>query len=312
MAFDKLFKHLWRDVFSQYQVQANVAVGTLDLSIDLVLTLRPGSGVPATSPAILPDIVPRLSQTNLFEFKSARDKVPPHALHKLAGYTGLYCFQEKVPIARLASDITAWFVTAIRPGFLDTLLDAHLANAQVQGIYKTSLAYPCYIVVINEVPCIEANYPLLLLASGSQLRDAIRILSRGPLARDPSIQKYMYESYLLNYDELKSMTETEIKWPADVKRNVRHAIEDLGINEVIDAIGLKEVVKAVGLKEVVKAVGLKEVVKAVGLKEVVKAVGLKEVIDAVGLKEVIDAVGIEKVEQELKLMKSAKVPSKRS
>ncbi len=51
----------------------------------------------------------------------------------------------------------------------------------------------------------------------------------------------MYESYLLNYDELKNMTETEIKWPADVKRNVRHAIEDLGIKEVIDAVGFDKV-----------------------------------------------------------------------
>ncbi len=60
----------------------------------------------------------------------------------------------------------------------------------------------------------------------------------------------MYESYLLNYDELKNMTETEIKWPADVKRNIRHAIEDLGIKEVIDAIGLKEVIDAVGVDKV--------------------------------------------------------------
>ncbi len=60
----------------------------------------------------------------------------------------------------------------------------------------------------------------------------------------------MYESYVLNYDELKSMTETDIEWPEDVKRNVRHAIEDLGINEVINAIGLAKVIEAVGIEKV--------------------------------------------------------------
>ncbi len=284
MAFDKLFKHLWRDTFNQYQVQANLAVGTLDLAIDLVLTQKPGAGAPATPPVILPDIVPRLSRTNLLEFKSARDKVPPHALHKLAGYVGLYCFQERVPFERAARDITAWFVTAARPGFLGTLLETRLASAEVQGIYRVVFGNPCYVVVINEIPCVEANYPLLLLASGTQLRDALRLLTRGMLARDPSIQKYMYESYLLNYDELKSMTETEIKWPADVKRNVRHAIEDLGINEVIDAIGLKDVINAVGLEKVV---------------------------DAVGLEKVINAIGVDKIERELKRLKSVKPPPKK-
>ncbi len=65
----------------------------------------------------------------------------------------------------------------------------------------------------------------------------------------------MDESYLLNYNELRHMTETEIKWPADVKRNIRAAIEDLGVNEVIDAIGLKEVIYAVGLDKVINTIG---------------------------------------------------------
>ncbi len=270
MAFDRLFKHLWRDTFNQYDIQANVVVGTLDLMIDLVLTQKPGTNIAATPSQVLPDIVPRLAQTNIFEFKSARDKVPQHALHKLVGYESLYCFQKKVPFECLARDVAIWFVTTVRPRFLDALLAADLARVDVQGVYRINFSFALFVVVINEIPCVEANYPLLLLASGAQLLDAMRLLKRGHLFDDPNIQKYMYESYLLNYDELKSMTETEIKWPADVKRNIRAAIEDLGLKEVIDAIGLKEV------------------------------------IDAIGLKEVIDAVGIDKVEQELKRIKAAK------
>jgi len=112
-----------------------------------------------------------------------------------------------------------------------------------------------------ELDISEENLPLLLLSSGETLRNTIRmILQKGGIT-ESMLEKYLSLAYLINYKDVCEMTEIQNALPESVKKNIKHAIKDIGIKEVIHLIGLGEVIKEVGLEEVIKIAEPEEVEK---------------------------------------------------
>ncbi|MHA1267493.1 MAG: hypothetical protein ACTSRS_19820 [Candidatus Helarchaeota archaeon] len=256
MAFDHFFKQLLQDFLSDYEIHSDEPVGKLPLKVDLVIKLL---HEPAKS--IIPLLENLFKMINLFEYKSSHDKPKKHDLSKLIGYLGLYCDHHTIGIDQIQSSFSLWYVSVKRPKFVRELLKNHYIKiTATKGLYQLNVPFPCpyHIMIINELDITIDNIPLLLLSSGETLKTTINFIAQKK------------QSIL----------------PKNIQKNIKLAIEDIGLKEVIHIIGLEEVIKAVGLEEVIKAVGLEEVIKAVGLEEVIKAVGLEEVIKAVGLEEV--------------------------
>jgi hypothetical protein len=60
----------------------------------------------------------------------------------------------------------------------------------------------------------------------------------------------------LNREVIETITEVKEDYQAIVQRNLKAAIEDLGVKEVIDAVGMDHIIDAVGLDYVIDAFGI--------------------------------------------------------
>jgi hypothetical protein len=74
--------------------------------------------------------------------------------------------------------------------------------------------------------------------------------------------------YLFYHDEVKNMTEMKVLVPGDVMKNLAHAAEDLGIDDLVKEIGIDKVIAAVGIDKVIAAVGIDKVIAAVGIERI--------------------------------------------
>jgi hypothetical protein len=118
------------------------------------------------------------------------------------------------------------------------------------------------VVVIDELDMSDENIPLLLLGNEGTIKKSIRYRARArPILRS-NVQTYINLIYLFYHDEVKDMTEMNEILPADVRRNVRHAIEDLGLEEMINEIGIDKVIAAVGIDKVTDAIDTRTLERA--------------------------------------------------
>jgi hypothetical protein len=109
------------------------------------------------------------------------------------------------------------------------------------------------VVVIDELDMSDENIPLLLLGNEGTIKKSIRYRARArPILRS-NVQTYINLIYLFYHDEVKDMTEMNEILPADVRRNVRHAIEDLGLEEMINEIGIDKVTDAIDTRTLERA-----------------------------------------------------------
>ncbi len=268
MAFDNIFKLTMRELLKSCGAKAE-KVGTLPLEIDAVAHCEQGKPVPPT----IPLVTKNFSSDNLFEYKSEADKASKESLSKLLGYVGLYCDQHGIGIDEARDRVTAWYISARHPGFLDGLVARKIATVtRDAGIYEILFGFPCpcRIVVCDELDVKDDNIPLLALGSVGTVRRAIEQLARaGPEMRRAmgSIKGLIFSIY---YDEVKDMTEMKEFTHADIRRNIKHAIEEIGIEEAINDIGIKRVVDAVGVEKVIGAVGVEKVKEVIARMEAEK------------------------------------------
>nr|MDO8084063.1 hypothetical protein [Candidatus Sigynarchaeum springense] len=176
MAFDYIFKRVMADLLKSCDAKTE-KVGTLPLEIDTVVRCKPGQLVDAA----IPLLVSHFSTDNLLEYKSERENVGGEALAKLLGYIGLYCDQHGIGIHEIQSHVTATFLSARRPEFLDTILASkHVVPTRDPGVYDVIVGFPCScrVIVGDELVVNDGNIPLLLLGSVSTIRKGIAQLAR--------------------------------------------------------------------------------------------------------------------------------------
>lgn len=258
MAFDYIFKRMMRDLLPSCDARVE-KVGDLPLEIDMVVHCQgtmPG-------PFSIPLLEQHFSRENLFEYKSRRDKHRQENMSKLLGYIGLYCDQHYIGIDEMRSRLTAWYITAIRPAFLDELFSLGLiAGTGTNGFYEVEAAYPCpcCIVVCDELDMNDDNIPLLFLGSTTTIRGAIHQLAGAAPGLRQAMRNVLILINLYYRDEVKDMTELDEILPADIRQNIRHAIEDMGLAgvelaELIEGIGLDKIIEAVGWDKIIDDYG---------------------------------------------------------
>ncbi|NMC07776.1 MAG: hypothetical protein GYA24_21360 [Candidatus Lokiarchaeota archaeon] len=274
MAFDNIFKIMMRELLKSCDAKTE-KVGTLLLEIDMVARCDRDKPVLPT----IPLITSHFSSDNLLEYKSEADKATKESLSKLLGYVGLYCNQHGIGIDEARERVTTWYISAKRPSFLNGLLASKIAvMASDAGVYDviTGFPCPCRVVVCDELDMTDANIPLLALGSVETVKKAIEQLARAGAEMRRNMGTIKSLIYYFYYDEVKDMTEMKQFTPADIRRNVKHAIEDIGIEEAITDLGIKRVVEAVGVDKVIDAVGVDKVIDAVGVDKLKEAIARKE------------------------------------
>jgi len=248
MAFDYLFKRIMREMLPSCDSKPE-EVGDLPLKIDAVARCKAGP----PKAMMIPLLERSFSKENILEYKSSVDKRRKENLSKLLGYVGLYCDQHDIGIDEIRARLTAWYITAKRPRFIDTLVQANMIMpAGEPGIYEVKDVFPCpcRVVVCDEMAVNDANIPLLLLGSGEAIKAAIRHLARaGPELRH-AMETIISLIYLFYYDEVKDMTEMDDLLPPKVRESMKHAIEAVGLEEMIEEIGIDRVIEAAGIDKV--------------------------------------------------------------
>ncbi len=245
MAWDTLFKQILKQELSGFEVQSNVPVGKLPLSIDLVI-LRPDQ---APKIPVLRPFIERLSDINILEFKSARDTIAKSDLSKLIGYIGLYCENKGFGVLEMKK-ITGWYIVPNMPRYFTEL---NLIQEE-EGVYLFKFYFPIYILVIDQLEIKLDNMPFLLFSSKKRL-----VLALKKIIHEKSLQKYLSIAYLLYPQEMKKLVVEEQISFEEIQKNIRSAVEELGTAKVIEAVGLENVIEAVGLENVIEAVGLEKV-----------------------------------------------------
>ncbi|MHA1324777.1 MAG: hypothetical protein ACTSRL_18450, partial [Candidatus Helarchaeota archaeon] len=235
MAFDHFFKQLLQDFLSDYEIHSDEPVGKLPLKVDLVIKLL---HEPAKS--IIPLLENLFKMINLFEYKSSHDKPKKHDLSKLIGYLGLYCDHHTIGIDQIQSSFSLWYVSVKRPKFVRELLKNHYIKiTATKGLYQLNVPFPCpyHIMIINELDITIDNIPLLLLSSGETLKTTINFIAQKKIMLNPKLEKFLSLMYYLNYEEVHQMTEMQSILPKNIQKNIKLAIEDIGLKEVIHIIG---------------------------------------------------------------------------
>ncbi|MFX0098956.1 MAG: hypothetical protein ACFFCS_05200 [Candidatus Hodarchaeota archaeon] len=244
MAYDHFFKRLMRELLQSCEVQPEDQVGDMPLKIDLVARCK-GNGKKATPVTIFGD---KISKTNIFEYKSSHDNPKKNDLSKLVGYVGLYCNNNTISIDEMRRDITAWYVTAKHPRFIDELVgNDTIGRTGIPGLYSLSIPslFPYYILVIDDLEIKAEFFPLLLLAPDKKLRKAFVEMARDKEHLGPELEKYLRTFYLVKYEYVKNMTEIQDLLPEEVKKNIRMFVEDVGIDNFIETIGLEKLEKRI-------------------------------------------------------------------
>lgn len=127
--------------------------------------------------------------------------------------------------------------------------------------------------VCDELDVMDENIPLLLLGSLRTIREGIKRLARAGPSQRHEMQMIITSIYLSYYDKVKDMTEMNELLPADVRQSVKHAIEDLGLEEMIAEIGIDKVIGAVGIDKVIDVVGADKLKEALARREAGKRPG---------------------------------------
>nr|MDO8111302.1 hypothetical protein [Candidatus Sigynarchaeota archaeon] len=256
MAFDYIFKLVMKELLASCDAKAE-KVGTLPLEIDTVARCKAG----AQSQVPIPLLAKQFATDNLFEYKSEGNMTRKEDLSKLLGYVGLYGDQNGIGFNEMRGRITAWYISAKRPGFLDKMLTTGIAVASADaGVYEvvTGFPCPCRVVVCDELDVNDGNVPLLVLGSIETVKKAIvHIAHAGSILRN-TMRTIISLIYYMYHDKVKDMTEMDEIIPPDMLQSMKHAIEDIGIEAVLKVLDINKVIDAVGVDKLKEAIARKE------------------------------------------------------
>ncbi|MHA1309888.1 MAG: hypothetical protein ACTSWR_00665 [Candidatus Helarchaeota archaeon] len=292
MSWDAFFKNLVKSelINANLKVEPDVKVGKLPLIIDLVIIKEK----PDIRSRTLTIITKRLKKYNIFEFKSARDKQKESDIPKLTGYCGLYCQRKNLNIIQM-KEITSWYIVSRRSKFIKQLNLKKLEN----GLYCFNFYYPIYFLVINELDIKKENISLLIFSSGLKLKKSIELI-----VENKKLKNFLSVAFILYPNEVtKIFTEKELTMD-DFVKNIRYAIEVLGLKNVIESVGINKVIEEIGIDKVIEEIGIDKVIEEIGIDKVIEEIGIDKVIEEIGINKVIEEIGIDKVQKVIDEIKS--------
>lgn len=184
---DPVFKQVVVNEFAAYQadLQTEVEVSRLPRTIDVLVKLEAQTAlqqVRTETPFFY------FLRYNQIEFKGREDPLTSPGLHLINGRTQLYLGEQGVSVQAL----TVTIICASKPRTVFTYTEQFQPFHPVEAGYYKNDAHPAvYLIVINELPIIPKNYPLLLFASST--RKFRKFLDEVVAKGDLTYIRYAYE-----------------------------------------------------------------------------------------------------------------------
>lgn len=163
---DPVFKQIVEDAFVGYKAlcQTQYEVGRLPRTIDALVTIDDQAEQRKIRAETL---FFYFVQNNQLEFKGRNDRLTKKGYHTIRGRMEFLLREGDVS----PFDMTVTIISAGRPRavltYADELQRPFVALAQT-GYYKSEEYPPIYLIVINELPIVPKNYPLLVFAASEQ------------------------------------------------------------------------------------------------------------------------------------------------
>ena len=163
---DPVFKQIVEDEFAPYQVtcQTQYEVGRLPRTIDALITI--GDEV-ALQKIRTETPFSYFLKDNQLEFKGRGDRLTKQGYHTIRGRTEFLLREKRIS----PFDLTVTIISAGKPktvfAYAAALKRPFVAMTQ-KGYYWCDEYPPLYLIVINELPIVPQNYPLLVFAGSEQ------------------------------------------------------------------------------------------------------------------------------------------------
>ena len=267
MVYDRFFKNLISEYFKDdFEIFNEFSIGKAPIKIDLIIKIKNLENMRLS----IPILSKNLSYINIFEYKSSHDTPQIYDLDKLIGYLGLYLEQTRISIEDASNVCTLWYISSKTPNFLSNLIkNGTIIKTEELGLYRLNIPFPCkyFILIINEIEILENNIPLLLLTSGESFRNTLRMIINKKIKLNEVLEKYLSLAIYINYEEVKEMSEVESIVSEKVLRNIKLAIEDIGIKKVIDIVRVEKVIEQIDIEKLVEQVGIEKLVKQIGIEK---------------------------------------------
>lgn len=161
---DPVFKQVVVNEFAGYQagIQTEVEVSRLPRTIDVLITIASQAElqkVRTETPFFY------FLRYNQMEFKGRNDPLTSADIHLIDGRTQLYLGEQGASI----QEMTVTILCAGKPRTVFTYTEKFRPFHQIEAGYYKNDDYPAvYLIVINELPIVPKNYPLLLFASSER------------------------------------------------------------------------------------------------------------------------------------------------
>jgi len=156
------------------------------------------------------------------------------------------------------------------------------------GLHCFNFYYPIYFLIINDIDINEENILLLLFSSGSKLRRTLELL-----IENKNLQNFISVAFILYPNEVSKIFAEKELTIEDFTKNIRFALEMLGLRKVIEAVGINKVIEEIGIDKVIEEIGIDKVIEEIGIEKVIKEIGIDKVILTIGVdkvQEVLDEI----------------------
>lgn len=275
-ALDPVFKQVLVDELGAYQatLQTEVEIARLPRRIDAVLTIATAEErqkVSTETPFFY------CLKHNLIEFKGRKDRLTKAGYHTIDGRKHFLISEGKIP----AFALTVTIICASKPQTVFTYAQKleRPFTAVAQGYYKRSGTPPVYLIVINELPIVSPNYPLLLFAASE---DKFReFLEQVIIEGDTTYIRYAYE--------VRPQVTREVLTMAGIsstisRKDLEFMAEDIG-PELVPFLDPEDIIKGMNEEKQVRlaSINLEALLKGSGLEKLyaeMSPASRKKLIDA--------------------------------
>jgi hypothetical protein len=156
-----------------------------------------------------------------------------------------------------------------------------------KGYYKTEEQPLIYLIVVNELPVMPKNYPLLLFASDQ--RKFRKFLQQMIVEGQRTYIRYAYEVRPQVTKEVLTMAGISARIS---RKDLEFMASDIG----------RELVAVMNPKDVLSAMNPKDVLSAMNPKDVLSAMNPKDVLSAMNPKDVLEGLDTEKQKKLIALL----------
>jgi len=250
-AIDPVFKQIVEQEFAHYKAdrQTEYEVSRLPRTIDAFVTVADEGEcqkIRAETPFFY------LSKGSQLEFKGRGDRLTQDGYAKIRGRMEFLLSEKDVS----PTTMTVTIISAGKPRTVFTHARAErkqpfVATAE-KGYYKTGEQPPIYLIVINELPIIPKNYPLLIFASSTQkFREALeQMIVKG----ERTYIRYAYEVRPQLTKEVLTMAGVTSRLS---RKDLKFMADDIG-RELVTFMSPKDLLEVINPKDILEVMDPKD------------------------------------------------------